>query len=437
MADLAVFAVLLAVVSLFRQRMKMLPITPPILFVGVGLLLGPSVLGVVELGLDDETVLLIAELTLALVLFADAARIDTRSGRLSLGLPARLLAIGLPLTIGLGTVITRLLLPGLSWAEAALVATILAPTDAALGEAVVTNQAVPVRIRQALNVESGLNDGLVVPVFTLLVAVVAGSEIESADTLAGEALAEIAIGVIIGAVTAVIMSLVVPLARRTRWTDGEGLRLVALGCGIVAFAGTEVLGGNGFLAAFACGLVVRYRLGPEVAERTELAEDVGQIGASVTFVLFGALLVVPAMEVVTLAVVVCGIATLTVSRMVPVAVAMAGSGLRTQTVAFMGWFGPRGLASMLFGLLLITESGVTESSVSMADDLFSVVVLVILGSVVLHGISAAPLSIRYGAWFGAHETADGDIDHKMAEARPVMECRTRGERSAEIIQLPD
>lgn len=420
MSDLAVFAIVLALVSLVRVRIKRLPITPPILYVAAGLVLGPELLGLVDLNLEDETVVLIAELTLALVLFSDAARIDTRADRLSFGLPARLLALGLPMTIALGTLVTRLLLPDLTWAEAALVATILAPTDAALGEAVVTNPAVPVRIRQALNVESGLNDGLVVPVFTLLLAVVAGSEIESVDTLVGEALREIAIGVGVGAVAALALSQLVPTVKRLEWTDGEGLRLVALGCGLAAFSGAEVLGGNGFLAAFACGLLARYRLGPEVAKRTELAEDIGQIGASITFILFGALLVIPAIEVISPGVILCALGTLTLGRMMPVAISLVGTGLKAPTVAFMGWFGPRGLASMLFGLLVVTEGGVDT-----ADDLFSVVVLVILASVVLHGITAAPLATRYGTWFEEH----GVMDDDMPEAETVNESRMRGERT--------
>lgn len=419
MSDLAIFAVILVVVSLFRQRMRTLPVTGPMLFVIAGLILGPELLEVIELDLEDEMVVLLAELTLALVLFSDAARIDTRSDRLSFGLPLRLLGIGLPLTIALGTLVTKALLRDLDWAEAALVATILAPTDAALGEAVVSNTSVPVRIRQALNVESGLNDGLVVPVFTLLLAVVAGSEIESAGSLLGEAASEIAIGLAIGAVVAVGLARLVPLVERHEWIDGEGLRLVALGCGLAAFAGADVVGGNGFLAAFACGLVARFLIGPAVAEHSALAEDLGQVGASATFVLFGALLVVPALEVVSPWVVLCALGTLTVGRMMPVAVSLIGASLKAPTIAFMGWFGPRGLASMLFGLLVVTDGRVDT-----ADDLFSVVVLVILASVILHGLSAAPGSARYGRWFALH----GNMDHAMAEADPVVENRMRWQR---------
>lgn len=418
MADLAVFGIVLGLVSLIRQKMRSLPITGPMLFVGAGLALGPDALGVLELNLDDETVVVLAELTLALVLFSDAARIDTKCGRHSFALPGRMLAIGLPLTIALGTVVTRMLLTELSWAEAALVATILAPTDAALGEAVVSNPAVPTRIRQALNVESGLNDGLVVPVFALLLAVVAGSELEGAGSLVGEAVSEIAIGVGVGVVIALAMAWVVPETKRREWIDEEGFRLVAFGCGLAAFAGAEVLNGNGFLAAFTCGIVARYRLGPSMTKHSELAEDAGQVGASATFVLFGALLIVPAMDAVTPLVVLCALGTLTLGRMIPVAISLIGSGLKRPTVGFLGWFGPRGLASMLFGLLIVADGHVEE-----ADALFGVVVLTILLSVVLHGVTAAPWAQRYGAWFAEH----GVMDDDMVEAEQVLESPMRWE----------
>lgn len=419
MTDLAVFALLLAGVSLARERIRSLPLTTPMIFVGLGLLLGPDGFGAIELDIQDEAVVLVAELTLALVLFSDATRIEPGRNKLSIALPARLLAIGLPLTIGLGTLMTKLLLTDLSWAEAALVATVLAPTDAALGEAVVSNPAVPVRIRQALNVESGTNDGLVVPVFSVFLALVAGSELEGAGSLVGEALREIGIGVATGGAIAVALGFAVPFVKARGWTDAEGYRLVVLGSGLAAYAGAEALDGNGFLAAFACGLVARVIIGTSTPEHGELAEDVGQLGASATFVIFGALLVVPSVEVVSVLVVVCAIGSLTVGRMLPVAISMIGSGLRTPTVAFMGWFGPRGLASMLFGLLLAAEGDVDPEG-----DLFSVIVLVVLASVILHGLTAAPGAQRYAAWFEAHP-----VSHEMAEAEEVPMSRVRWRRS--------
>ncbi|NNC80014.1 MAG: sodium:proton antiporter [Acidimicrobiales bacterium] len=416
MADLAVFGIVLGLVSLFRQRMRSLPITGPILFVATGLILGPDVLSVLKLDLDDEFVVTLAELTLAMVLFSDAARIDTKCGRKSFAIPGRMLSIGLPLTIALGTVVTRLLLSELSWAEAALVATILAPTDAALGEAVVSNPAVPSRIRQALNVESGLNDGLVVPVFTLFLAIVAGSELESTGSLIGEAISEITIGVAVGGAVALVMSRLVPETKKRGWIDEEGFRLVAFGCGLAAFAGAEVLTGNGFLAAFVCGMLARYLLGPSMTMHSELAEDAGQVGASATFVVFGALLIVPAMDSVTPLVVVCALGALTLGRIMPVAISLLGAGLMRPTIGFLGWFGPRGLASMLFGLLIVTDGHVDE-----ADALFSVVVVTILLSVVLHGATAAPWAKRYAAWFAENGADDDD----MPEMEEVLESPVR------------
>jgi len=419
MTDVAVVAVVIAVVSLGRERIRSLPVTTPMLFVGLGLLLGPDVIGAIELDVRDEAVVLLAEFTLALVLFSDAMRIEPSRTKLSVALPARLLGIGLPLTILLGTVVTKLLLNDLSWSEAALVATVLAPTDAALGEAVVSNPAVPVRIRQALNVESGTNDGLVVPVFTVFLALVAGSEIEGAGSLFGEALAEIAIGLGVGGAVAVVLGIVVPWVIERGWTDAEGCRLVTLGAGLAAYAGAEVLDGNGFLAAFSCGIIARIFIGPSTSEHGELVEDLGQLGASATFIVFGALLVVPSLEVVSFLVILCALASLTLGRMMPVAISMIGSGLRPPTVAFMGWFGPRGLASMLFGLLLAAEGDVDPDG-----DLFSVIVLVVLSSVILHGITAAPGASRYANWFNSHPTGDS-----MPEGEMVAMSRVRWRRA--------
>jgi len=420
MTDVAVVALVIAGVSLGRERIRSLPVTTPMLFVGLGLLFGPELLGLLELDIRNEVVVVLAEFTLALVLFSDAMRIETGRTKLSVALPARLLGIGLPLTILLGTVVTKLLLNDLSWAEAALVATVLAPTDAALGEAVVSNPAVPVRIRQALNVESGTNDGLVVPVFSVFLALVAGSEFEGAGSLFGDALTEIAIGLGVGGAVAVTLGIAVPWVTERGWTNAEGCRLVTLGAGLASYAGAEVLGGNGFLAAFSCGIIARVIIGPSTAEHGELAEDLGQLGASATFMVFGALLVIPSLEVVSLLVAVCAVALLTVGRMMPVAISMIGSGLRSPTVVFLGWFGPRGLASMLFGLLLAAEGDVDPDG-----DLFSVIVLVVLSSVILHGVTAAPGAKRYANWFNRRPTVESMPENEVVAMSPVRWRRVR------------
>lgn len=418
MVDLALIAGVLALVAVVRERIAALPLTAPMIFLGAGVLLGPDVLDLLQLELESETVAILAEFTLALLLFADAPRIDLRRLRSSIGIPVRLLGIGLPLTVAMGTLVTAMLLTELSWVEAALVAAILAPTDAALGEAVVTNEAVPIRVRQALNVESGLNDGLVVPAVAIFLSLASEAELESPGRLMADALAEIGLGVAVGLAAAFVLARAVTWAMTHALTDREGYRLLTVAGAVVAFAGASAVDGNGFIAAFVAGLLVRAFIGEPVDQQTELVEDVAQVGAAVTFVVFGAVLVVPAFDQLTFWVVMCAIGTLTLGRMIPVWIALLGTHLRLPTVAFIGWFGPRGLASMVFGLLVIQEEAVRGR-----DDLFAVIVLVIVASVLLHGLTAAPFADRYGAWFAIHGRDD------MQEMVDVESPMVRGERT--------
>ena len=409
MLDLALVAGVLAIVAAIRHLIHDLPVTAPMLYVAAGVVLGPDVAGLLEIDLESETVAVLAELTLALILFSDASRIDVRRLRHSIALPARLLGIGLPLTIAMGTVLTALLLTDLSWAEAALVA--------ALGESVMTNEAVPMRVRQALNVESGLNDGMVVPAVAIFLSLAIGAELDDPEQLAVDALTEVGLGLLIGIGIAFVLSRVAMRAMERNWTDSEGFRLLMLGGALAAFAGSIAAGGNGFIAAFVCGLLLRAFMGDPVDTHTTLTEDAGQIGATATFVLFGAVLVWPAFDALTPLVAVCAIATLTLGRMVPVAISLLGAGLRPTTVAFIGWFGPRGLASMVFGLLVIQEETLVGR-----ERLFAVIVIVIVSSVVLHGMSAAPLANRFGRWFDLHG------NHDLEEMAEVEAAKLRGER---------
>lgn len=387
------------------------------LYVTAGIVLGPDVAGVLQVKLDDESVVLAAELTLAVLLFSDAARIDSGILRESLSLPGRLLGIGLPLTIALGTAVTALLLTDLTWVEAALVAAVLAPTDAALGQAVVSDARVPVRIRQSLNVESGLNDGLIVPVVAVLLKLSAGDDVLSFWALVGKVLLELGIGVAVGSTIGLVMGQLVPWIEDQSWMDFEDLRLVAVGGSLATFAGATVIGGNGFITVFVCGLALRRVMGKRATKHTELAEDLGQIGASATFFLFGALMVIPAFTLFSWQIGLCALVTLTAGRMIPVALATIGTGLRIPTVAFIGWFGPRGLASMLFGLLIVAEQ------ISEADQLFSIVAIVIVTSVFLHGMTSAPGAARYSQWFSQHGQHS-----EMAEARQSPESPIRWRR---------
>jgi len=414
--EIAVIAAVLAVTALVRDRVSGWPLTGPMIFVVAGMTLGPDGVELFEVRLDNESISLVAELTLALLLFSDATRINTVQLRRSFALPARLLAIGLPLTIGLGTLMTAMLLTDLTWSEAALVAAILAPTDAALGHAVVSDTRVPVLVRQSLNVESGLNDGLVVPAVALFAIVAAGDEIEGAGSLIREALVEIGLGVALGVATGSIIGFACNWVADRQWTDADGLRLVTFGGAVAGFGASVAAGGNGFIAAFVAGLVVHVVAEERAVHQSELAEDIGQVGAAATFFIFGALMVIPALDVASWPVVACALGTLTVGRIVPVGIALLGAGLKAPTKLFIGWFGPRGLASMLFALLFVAERG------DEVDNLFAVVSLVVFASVMLHGITAAPGAKRYAEWFDQHQS------HEMMESEPMVELPLRGRR---------
>ncbi|MEM9610375.1 MAG: cation:proton antiporter [Actinomycetota bacterium] len=400
--------------ALVSRRTSAWPLSGPMVFVAGGYALGDDGLGLLELRVGGEEVVLLAEVTLAVLLFSDAARADPMTLTKEYTLPARLLGIGLPLTIALGTIVTALLLTDLDLAEAALVAAILAPTDAALGQPVVTDPSVPARVRETLNVESGLNDGLVVPVVTVLIAFTERGDGGGATDWVRLAAEQIGIGTAVGLGVALVAGTAVLRAIRAGWVEEAYAQLAFLAMAIGAWSLASTLDGNGFIAAFVAGLTLAVTTDGEGEEHVLVAEDVGQLLALVAFVLFGALFVGPALGELTVPVLVCAVGTLTMGRMLPVAVSLTGTGLRRPTVAFIGWFGPRGLASLLFGLLLVTEA-----EIEAGDDLFTVITTVVLASIILHGMTAGPLARRYGRWYASMDDEDMVEDAEtMGPIRP-------------------
>jgi NhaP-type Na+/H+ or K+/H+ antiporter len=380
-------------------RLDGTPLTAPMVFTGAGLLLGVNVLGIVEFPATGETVKLFAEATLAVVLFGDAARIDLRTLRGEFAVPARLLGIGLPLTIGAGLVAALLVFGSLAWPEALVLAVVLAPTDAALGQSVVTLPTLPSRIRQGLNVESGLNDGLCVPIFTAAVAVASAEAGQIGDhhavTLVVEA---IGYGALFGVLGGAAAALVVVVAARRGLVTPSWLQIVPVAGAVLAYSSAAAAGGSGFIAAFVGGVVfgaLRRRMGGEVGY---MVEELGALLGAATFIIFGATLLEPALGDLTWAVAAYAVLSLTVVRMLPVAIAMIGTGARWPTVAFLGWFGPRGLASIVFAVLLIDAEGELPNEGVVLTTVFLTIGL----SVLLHGLTAAPLGRRYAAWFASH-----------------------------------
>jgi NhaP-type Na+/H+ or K+/H+ antiporter len=410
---LAVLALALLAFAAISGRIAGTPVTAAMIFTAVGLLVGSEALGLVEPAPAGETVKLLAEATLALVLFADASRIDVRALRGELSVPARLLGIGLPLTLLTGFVLALVVLPELSWSEALLLAVILAPTDAALGQAVVTLTRLPSRVRQGLNVESGLNDGICVPLFWIVLAI---AQAESGAIGDGAAvrlvLEQIGYGILAGVGAGVLAALVVRVAPGR--VEGSWLQVVPLAGAGLAFGVADPIGGSGFIAAFVGGFVfgaLRRRAGGEVGQ---LIEELGGVLNGVTFLVFGAVLLGPALGDLTWSVALYAALSLTVVRMLPVALAMLGTKARPPTLAFLGWFGPRGLASIVFAVLVLEEGGLPH------DDVILLATYITIGlSVLAHGATAAPWANRYADWFESHPR----------DARPSLEgSEVRGVR---------
>lgn len=334
------------------------------LFTAFGLLVGADTLGLVDPAVSGEAVKLLAEATLALVLFGDASRIDLAALRHEVSIPVRLLGIGLPLTLLTGFGAGLALLGSLSWPEALLLAVILAPTDAALGQAVVTLPRLPSRVRQGLNVESGLNDGICVPLFFIVLALAQADAGDVTDMAAFRLVVEeIGYGILGGVAAGVVAAAVVVIGGRMRSVDDTWLQVVPAAAAVLAYGLADGLGGSGFIAAFLGGMVfggLRRRHGGEVGY---LIEELGGVLNAVTFIIFGAVMLGPALGATTWQIALYAALSLTVVRILPVGIAMLGTGARRPTVGFLGWFGPRGLASIVFAVVLVEEGGLPHQGV--------------------------------------------------------------------------
>src|SRR4051794_26229959 len=405
-------------VAAVSGRLVGTPITPAILFVGFGLLVGPKALDGIDLATTDSVVRTLAEATLALVLFSDASRVDLSHLRRAVGVPLRLLAVGLPLTILLGAVAAAVLFGQLTTAEALILGIVLAPTDAALGQAVVTEPRVPERIRQGLNVESGLNDGICVP---LLFAAVAIADVES-DISGGRSPAtllveEIGYGVLGGVVAGLLIAFIVRQAGRRDLIEGAWRQAIPAAGAALAYGIALGLHGSGFIAAFVAGMVFRLALGRDPEEINQLSEELGSVLNGVTFVLFGAILLGPALTELTWQLALYALLSLTLVRMLPVVIAMAGSRARGPTLGFVGWFGPRGLASIVFAVIVVEESNLPHETL-----IVQAIYLTVGLSVVAHGLTAAPLADRYARWYEQHPREQAP----PMESVPAEVARPRG-----------
>ncbi len=413
---LITIAVILIVYGAFSKPLDRRGITSAMVFTAAGLAVGTAGLGLVNVKIETVAAERFCELALVFLLFSDSTRIDLAGLRRHLRWPSRLLLIGLPLTMLAGTGAGLLVFPGMALASAFLLSTMVASTDAALGQRVVTDEAVPARVRQALDVESGLNDGLAVPFFLVAVDLSLAQLSTGVTAAVVRNMAEqIGWGLVAGVGAGTLAGLLFRAADDRGWLEGQWRQILPLVAALLAYLVALRLGGSGFIAAFVGGMTFGYFSRRHGLRVTGLNEDVGGILAGATWVGFGALAVGVMLPHVTWQIVAYAALSLTLIRMVPVTIALLGTGARLPTVAFMGWFGPRGLASIVFALIAL-ESGIPD-----ARTLLTTVMLTVLLSVFLHGLSSVPLVAAYSRWYAAHTAK-----HPSAsEAKPTIMSRLR------------
>jgi NhaP-type Na+/H+ or K+/H+ antiporter len=387
---LAAFAFLYSVVA---SRLERTPISGAVIYLFVGLACGTYGLGLVELNVEGETLKRLAEFTLALVLFSDSANANLGVLRKVEGIPIRLLLVGLPLTIAAGCGVGFLIFGELTFVEIALLATMLAPTDAALGQAVVTNESVPDSVRESLNVESGLNDGICVPVLLIFLALAAGGATgnETASLVIKLPLQAIGIGAAVGVVLAIVGSYLVKFCGSRGWITGAWTGIPVVALAMFCFALSQWLGGSGFIGAFVGGLLFGGLIkGHEVKEKLlSGAESAGNVMSLLTWFVFGAVAFGKGLQNCSWQVLLYAVLSLTIVRMLPVLLCLIGVKMRVDSKSFIGWFGPRGLASIVCIVMVI------DAKLPGNDTLVAVVTWTVALSIIAHGISAVPFAKIY------------------------------------------
>ncbi len=412
-SGLAIVGLTLLLVAAVSRRLSGTPVTPAMVVAAVGVLVGPLVLDDLSVRPTSSTVRTLAEATLAVVLFSDSSRVNLRALRREASMPVRLLGVGLPLTVVFGWLVAVPLFGSFSLSEALILGVILAPTDAGLGSAVVTDPRLPQVVRQSLNVESGLNDGICVPLLLIALATISGTGGESQHVLAEE----IGYGLVGGIAGGLLAAVVVNVAGGRNLIDDAWRQIIPVAAAVLAYGIAGDLGGSGFIAAFVAGALFGLIARENVASTMRFTEETGAALDSVTFLVFGAVLLGPVFKHLSWQIVLYAVLSLTIVRMLPVAISLWGTHALRPTVAFMGWFGPRGLASIVFAVI------VEDAHLAHAGTIVAATYLTVGLSVLVHGLSAAPLVSRYANWY---QTAAAKRPTAM-ESQPMHEYRTRAQ----------
>jgi len=386
--SIAYLGVVAIAYALLSRRLSLSPITGPMFFAAAGLV--GATLGVWEPLLRANGVSVILELTLGLVLFTEAMKLRLVSWSEDFELATRLLAIGMPLTIVLGTIAAVLVLD-VGWVGGAIIATVLAPTDAALGLAVVESPKVPKRIREALAVESGLNDGIVLPVLLFFLAL---SSAEGGEPLWALFFEGIGVALVVGGLFGLLAGLAMREAARRNWMQERWQQIMVVIIPVSSLVVADHFDGSGFIAAFVAGLVFGRMIQHMDQEVADFADDSGTALTMVAFALFGGVFVAESLDVFTTRNIVYALASLTVVRMLPVAISLARSDLARPTRLFMGWFGPRGLASIIFAAVVVEDVGLVKS-----EPVAAAMIVTVTLSIFLHGATAYHGADAYGDWY--------------------------------------
>jgi NhaP-type Na+/H+ or K+/H+ antiporter len=422
-AFVAVLLCILAAAAISR-RVQGTILTLPMLYAAFGLILGSWGLGLIQADIESEWVRIIAEVTLVLVLASDASRIDLGGLVRDHSLPQRLLGIGLPLTMVCGTLVAAVMFGVLSFWEAAILAVILTPTDASLGQSVVTNPRVPVRIRQTLNIESGLNDGIAMPFLLLAISLAVATGPAPGEMAAWllSVIIQISLSIAIGVVVGYVGVKFIERGERLGWMSEAFQKISAVAFILLAYGMAELVGGNGFIAAFCMGATAGHLARKEQREiLQEHVEVEVELLMLLTFLIFGAVMLPPALDGFNGMVALYAILSLTLIRMLPVAIGMIGAKVRPITTLFLGWFGPRGVASILYIFTVLDAEGIPG-----VDLIYAVVMVTVLFSIIAHGVTAAP-----GAkWYGQRMTdiiEEETPDVREMEEVPEMPLRSKAD----------
>ena len=388
---IATIVLLYGYISKFLERYN---ISGPMVFTLFGLFLSPLGINYLSLDLNAESVKIVAELALIIVLFSDSSTLNVRNFKEGYKIPLRLLFIGLPLTILFSTYAATLFFPAAPLLYIIVMALILAPTDAALGKAVVVDTSVPKRIRSGINIESGLNDGIVFPLLiTALLLISSHKELGSDNSWVLYLLEQISFGFIIGALSGFVGAKGLNFAQKKEWIEPSYKNLTPLSLAILTYFIAEYLGGNGFIAVFISGLFFGSFTEVLKEEQSSFLESEGEVLILISFLVFGLTFIPLTIEYWNPKVFLYAFLSLTLFRMLPVFISLLGLGLSNTSKFFIGWFGPRGIASILY---VMTVAHSVELKM-VDEELFAVISVTILLSIILHGLSATPLVKRYGS----------------------------------------